>query len=271
MFRSQKIISFSEEIKQILISERKWKQEDIIVCAARHNLNPLLPPESFTYIPSRDFFRIAWLSRLNIQKRNAFKHFMNSLSGCSEFSMCPTIKVDIFGDGDDSANWHQIVSESHIPDNVLIEFKGPTKVTGDFLGRFDLVIAQGRGVIEALVSGTPVAICGENGYAGLVTTNNFDEFARTNFTGRGIDHVQYSSLNSDLANLYSSTFQDQVKYLQNISAEIFDVNIFAELIENITLSSTERIKWIPNGGSISRCIINNFLCILKSAIYRIRS
>ena len=261
LFRSSRIISFSSEIRDALVKDLGWPSDDVIVCPARHDLKPLLPPDGYQYRPHSPL-RIAWLSRLHEQKRRAFEHFLEQLSGLDSTYTGP-VEVKIYGDGDDEKNWVDLVSKTNFSERIEIIFKGYHKVNGDFLREHDLVIAQGRGIIEAIVAGVPVAVCGESGYIGRVTRKNIDYLERTNFTGRSIA-CSLSTLNIDLIDIQNHlATQNEVSCLQKISHDRYDVTTLINVLLDEIQSKNVFSGWIPCSGSALQCVMQNILDILR--------
>ncbi|MCI0521664.1 MAG: hypothetical protein L0Z70_15575, partial [Chloroflexi bacterium] len=82
-----------------------------------------------------------------------------------------------------------------------IRFLGGFRVQPGHLRQAELVVGQGRTAIEAMASGVAAAVCGNDGYYGLLTAENLAELARSNLTGRGM--AASGSLSADLAQLAS--------------------------------------------------------------------
>jgi hypothetical protein len=63
-----------------------------------------------------------------------------------------------------------------------------------FLGAAHVVIGAGRVVMESLLAGKPTIACGESGYEGLVSPDNYDAVSRTNFGDTGIRQTMNAEL-----------------------------------------------------------------------------
>ena len=110
---------------------------------------------------------------------------------------------------------------------VDIRFLGALRVTSDHLRQADLVVGQGRTVVEGIAAGVPSAVCGKDGYFGLIRPSNFHALALTNFTGRQLE--PFSDLQSDLKmrQVYLET-EKQVTY--KLAYENYDVSSGAKAI-----------------------------------------
>lgn len=72
----------------------------------------------------------------------------------------------------------------NFPNLPSIRYEGVRKITSEFLSGFNLVFAVGRTALESIATGVPVYVLGQDGSDGLVTEDNFQKFALTNFSGR---------------------------------------------------------------------------------------
>jgi glycosyltransferase involved in cell wall biosynthesis len=70
-----------------------------------------------------------------------------------------------------------------------------------FYNYADVVVGNGRGIMEAMACQKPVVILGENGEGAVVDDNNIQEAAKYNFSGR---HFRYNPVSSDM---FSTTLQ----------------------------------------------------------------
>ena len=73
----------------------------------------------------------------------------------------------------------------------------------------DMVVGHGRGILEAMACGKAVVVLGENGEAEVVNSNNMNEIAKFNFSGR---HLRYKSVSAaqSLSSIRSALQHDDV-------------------------------------------------------------
>lgn len=263
LLRTNILVSFSEEIRQALVTQRNWNQDEIVVCAARHDPRAFLPAEQFTFVP-RDIVRIAWISRLHSQKRTAFKYFLAELEDLASQDRDRRIQARVYGDGEDEVVWGNMAARLGCPERIGIAFMGRHQVSGDCLRGHDLIVAQGNGIIEAMLSGVPAAVCGEEGYAGLVTEAHFQRLAATNFTGRGMEHDVRTTLAQDITAIHARPMPARLRNLQRIAAQGFDVTRLAELIEGHAADGMANSRLVPGNGSVMRCVWQNITSIIQS-------
>ena len=194
--------------------------------------------------------RIAYISRLHSSKFSAFEYFIECLNDCSAVSL----EVHIIGDGKDASMFSEHTKKSKSKIEFL--FIGFKTIDFPLLNQYNLVVTMGRGVIESIGMKVPVAICGEQGYKGLVTTSNIFKFGITNFTGRSLN--AFSSLSSDLSILNKIDIED-LDLLANSVREKYDVKNMPNQI--LRLVDSENL--IPGNGSFFRTLILNFRMLLK--------
>jgi len=69
-----------------------------------------------------------------------------------------------------------------------------------YLDASDVFVGVSRAAEEAMCSGVPVIIAGNEGYGGILTKNNAEQLSRANLTGRGCE-AGFSELSSDVKTL----------------------------------------------------------------------
>ncbi|WPR77515.1 hypothetical protein [Algoriphagus sp. NG3] len=210
-------IVFSEENRDNLIKFFNWDKSLIKVLPARIDIDKF----SFSNIRHRSN-RIAFISRISESKKASFIHFINEVK--SNYKLLDLFSFDIVGDGDAQIEWSDISRNN----NLSLNFIGAKVITSDFLKQYDLVIGQGRVILESISSGIPCSICGENGYFGLVTPDNFDLVKLTNFTGRSV--VEFSSLIYDLDIIYTLN-NNYFTLLKNYVLKNYDIALLISEID----------------------------------------
>jgi glycosyltransferase involved in cell wall biosynthesis len=80
--------------------------------------------------------------------------------------------------------WDQ--GPAFIPTVFNIVWHGYTGTPQELIRRGDAVLGMGRVVLEGLAEGKPVALIGYDRICGAVTPGTFDDYRRSNFSGRGI-------------------------------------------------------------------------------------
>jgi len=241
------IITFSEEIKLKLIQRWNFPVESIHVNASRFSFPPFTSKVHMIKNPAR----IVYITGMRYDKLSSFEFFLDEFKSLTDIN----IIVDVIGDGDSRHLFEKLAEEKGIKNIFFIGFK---EVNDALLSKYDLVVTMGRGIIEGIGFGVPVAISGENGYKGIVDDNNFEKFSTTNFTGRNV--VANGSLDQDLNRLYGN----ELCYLDGLNRKVrekYDVsNLHKEILNlysnelvpyngNLILAATNLIKTIINKKS----------------------
>jgi glycosyltransferase involved in cell wall biosynthesis len=197
LLRVPGVIVFSKELYDGLILKFKFPKEYIrlspgrvdfdyfsrSVACANHNLNFNI-----------DGLRLLCVSRLEKQKAGGIENLLKEIQIASARRK---IQLAIIGDGDEKEVFVQKAEcvEVSSSGRARIWFTGAFRVTPDILRQADMVVGQGRTVVEAIASGVPAAVCGNDGYFGLIASTTYAELAASNFTGR---HVNWrGSLSQD--------------------------------------------------------------------------
>ncbi len=111
----------------------------------------------------------------------------------------PDFKILIIGDG----NKYQKLKNLAMDVNRKIGF--PVVIlTGARSDLYEIIrhgvifVGASRSALEGMASGLPTIICGDDGYGGITTENNFDLLAKTNFCARGCEKPNKERLLSDI-------------------------------------------------------------------------
>lgn len=262
------IVVFTEEIKSILVTEFGWNGNSILVCGGRIDTNSFAPLRDERSKLPGDKVCIALLSRVDSDKRMGFVGLVEELEAIPAGLPLGNIDVEVYGMGEDMAWWRLYLENQKIPTGVDVRFCGQVTVTAEFLNEFDLVVGQGRGVLEALAAGVPVAVSGERGYMGRVSTTNFATFARTNFTGRSMS--PQTQLAQDLVQILDHPAEKREEMmLRSIVEEQYSSESFCHVI--IQQINTRGSNLIPAGGSAIKALWK-FMCgQMKTVKHRART
>jgi len=94
----------------------------------------------------------------------------------------------------------------------------------DYIKSSDLVMAVGRSAIESLAMGKNVLIMNSNQANGLVTEDNFDEHAETNFSG----WTKYRKDDYDAGYIAKQLKRYDPKSLRHMITKKYDINLFID-------------------------------------------
>ncbi len=213
------MVVFSQEIIEVFTERYHLQAEDITLASGRVDFEYF---KNKTECSSLNFseqpsFRLLLVSRLAELKAKAILHLFSEIVDAAKTH---AIQLRIVGDGEARPFLEQEAAKIDAP-NVDIRFLGNLRIQAGHYQQADLVIAQGRSVIEAVASGVPAAVCGNDGYMGLVSTKTLPLFATTNLSSRG--QQQQTTLVDDLNNLaaYKST---ELNATQQVMYDRYDVS-----------------------------------------------
>jgi hypothetical protein len=120
-----------------------------------------------------------------------------------------------------------------------IRFLGGFRVNPSDLVHADLVVGQGRTVLEAIGCGVPAAVCGVDGYCGLLRVETFSQLAYTNLTGR--DFQPSTSLLEDIRR-YDEYVANEFAEIRQQVIDLYDAKRGAAAMEHALALAHEMCK-----------------------------
>ncbi len=102
-----------------------------------------------------------------------------------------------------------------------------------YINNADLVISLGRGAIEGLSCGRPVIVYDYQGGDGIITTNNFKQIEKNNFSGR---RYKKKFTKKDLINEFKKYNTISSNEMRNIALINFNVKIESQKILDILIT-----------------------------------
>jgi glycosyltransferase involved in cell wall biosynthesis len=183
--RGAAITAVSEESRQTLPAQGLLLPN--AVALAPTTLPPTLPPRRFVLLTRRDKLEHIRQSAL------LFARYASEVSGCTlvvadgemqfEAKDARSVRAALRQLG---ARWSASQGVRFLRRLPRIHFIGWTSDSRNAIRNADVVLGMGRVVLEAIAEGRPAVLIGYGDVHGLVTADNFDEWRRTNFSGRGI-------------------------------------------------------------------------------------
>ena len=178
------------------------------------------------------------------------------------------VQCFVVGDGEEreSLEFEAEKINKEFQDHIEIKFLGGFRVECNDLRQADLVVGQGRTVLEAIACGVPASVCGKDGYFGLVSPENFQIFAQTNFTGRGINNKGSLCQDLEKIDLY---FQNEMPKVYKLTHDMYDVNkstdLYLQSVFDIQkyYSKFDNLKW-----KLFKLWIEGSILALKNLIRR---
>jgi len=245
------IIVFSQELYDGIPLVQGIPQDYLVLSAGRIDFsyfeNVVIVNGYRDFGFTKNISSVLLVSRMHFGKHEAIQALFEQIK---EVARLREIQLVVVGEGDArsilEAQAAQIVEQSK--GRARIIFMGGFRITPSDLRQADLVIGQGRTVVEALASGVPAGVCGSSGYFGLLTPTSLPILVKTNLTGRGIQNQ--ATLLEDLERLdfHKAHEFDEV---HRMAFDIYDVSHGARTIELIVESIFEE----PSSFS-TRCMKN---------------
>jgi glycosyltransferase involved in cell wall biosynthesis len=218
------IVLFSKELKEGLQEQHKVSADNLILSPGRIDFQQLqrqlsdcsqAKPLNF----SEGSLRLLTISRLEGGKSEAIYKLMQAVADVAQQQK---VQLRIIGEGEARSDLEDYATTVVENSNNMadIEFLGGFRVTPCDLAQADLVIGQGRTVLEAIACGVPGSVCGSDGYFGLITSKSVSSLMRTNFTGRFVRDK--ATLISDLQCLEKYK-RNEFEGIKRQIQEIYDV------------------------------------------------
>lgn len=182
------IIVFSEELYDGLQKQHGLPAEDLVLSPGRVDFDwfqemarTAIGPHSLGFASSSP--RLLAISRLVGTKTSALLALLEQVEVVAQRR---AVQLRVVGEGEDRTILEQRAEDIRqaTGGKADIRFMGGFRVQASDLIQADLVIGQGRTVLEAIACGKAAAVCGSNGYNGLLCPENFSALVQTNLTGR---------------------------------------------------------------------------------------
>ncbi len=192
-FWGDRTLAVSEDIKDYLKKNYNIKDENITLTRNSVDISSF----NRERIPKK---LIIHTSRLD--KGRARTAFLLCESAQNILKNNPDWRVLIVGDG----NCFSELKRKAAGANAALGFEGVI-LTG---ARYDIpsilryggiFIGVSRSALEGMAAGLPVIICGDEGYGGILSYDNFDLLFKTNFCARGLELPKSQIITSDIQRL----------------------------------------------------------------------
>ncbi len=210
-----KSIFYSQELKDGMTKRYGLISKNIILIRARIDMNiykcSKVNKEFLNKYDLPSFgTRIVMATRLNHVKLpwlNTLFKFAEQIS-----SEKNGIKIIIAGDGPLFSNLkeHATKINQKSKGGLIIHMIGPVLRSDEMNQLYnyaDIIVGNGRGILEAMACRKPAILLGENGEGELVNESNVDEIARFNFSGRNFRKKECRS--GELQNLLKNLIENK--------------------------------------------------------------
>ena len=219
-FWGDKSLAVSEDIKEYLLKNYPIKSEDIKITQNSIDTELFSPGEEKKKL-------IIHTSRIDTGRaKTAFLLSRIAPALLSEFSEW---RIIIAGDGDLFGELKKSADEA----NLKLGFEGVILLgkmadIHKLLKTGSVFVGVSRAALEGMASGLATVICGDEGYGGIASNDNFNLLSSTNFCARGLPMPSDELLISDLKLLISD--EKKRSELSQISRSLIEENYRAEIM-----------------------------------------
>ena len=214
-------IAVSEDLGQHLVDAYGLAPERITVIPNGIDTNTFSP-----FIPETKNLTVAFLSRLDDDC---------SLGAYLLCEIAPAlarrygnIRILIGGGGNQLSSLRQLAKRTNSSLGFeCIHLVGNVKDTREFLHSATVFVGVSRAAMEAGICALPVVLCGNEGFIGRLTENNFELAASNNFCGRGCGRATADKLFSSVCEAISAP-RSHAEHISRLLSRRFNARLTAE-------------------------------------------
>lgn len=202
----QKTLAVSEDIKKYLMDNYKINESDITVTVngideekfARSAVKESIKKELSLQDGEKT---IVYVSRMDKSRSLVAHHLISCVEKLDP--IIENIKCIIVGGGDDFENVQKEAEEVNkkLSRNAIVLTGARTDIN-DLISPADLFVGVSRAALEAMASGKPTIVAGNEGYIGLFDEDKLSVGLETNFCCRGCREPSEKELLQDIANFF---------------------------------------------------------------------
>jgi len=247
---ASKIVSITEAAKEYTSKKFNVQEDKYIICNNGINF------DLYEYEEKEEdaINKILLLSRFSAEKIESIKHAINLF--IAMYAENKNMQLDIVGDGD----------KKEVIEEYILSFseKYPIKLLGKsneipcLIKEHDMVMAMGRGIIEAVAMKRLAFVIGYTGLKGIVTPDNIDIFQEENFTGRNKNDITIEQALIQISSIeYEKIVENNYKYLfENLNIQSCVNKILGETLDyqenNIVLELFKEIENLKSHLEVSK-------------------
>lgn len=206
---ASKIISITETAKEYTSKKFSVPKEKYMICNNEINFDLYEYEEK----NEEEIRKILLLSRISAEKVDSIKYAINLFIDMYENSeekqkMCLTIA----GDGEKKEEIFEYLATFSKKYPILL--LGESNKIPQLIKEHDMVMAMGRGIIEAIAMKRLAFIVGYTGLKGIVTPENIQLLQEENFTGRNKKDITTKEALEEISNVkYQEVIEKNYDYL----------------------------------------------------------
>ncbi len=228
-------IAVSEDIRSYIVKSAQIPPEQITVIPNAVDTNRFYPREK----PKKQGVHIGCLSRLDADSSKTAE-----LLCCIAPRLCRVrsgIHINIGGDGSQYGRVRQLAERvNKICGYECVRLHGAVRDVPHFLLEQDIYVGVARTVIEAALCGISSIICGDGGFFGRLTEDNFSAALAENFTARGEREADTADLFYELERVLCMSGEslcDEVVRVGKCMSEACSVERAADQTEGVYLKA----------------------------------
>ena len=211
----QKTLAVSEDIKDYLIKNYKMSEDDITVTVNGIDVEKF--SENTDQKSAMDEFNISkednlvvYVSRLDTSRSLVAHQLIESVVRLD--NIVENLKCIIVGDGDDFENVKKETVEANEKlGRIAIHLAGARVDVDKLIAPAKLFVGVSRAALEAMASGKPTIIAGNEGYIGLFSEDKLPLCLETNFCCRGCKMSETDLLAQDIGGFFGLWEEDTQK------------------------------------------------------------
>lgn len=230
-------IAVSEDIKQYLVKNYSLLANKVTVIPNGVDEKRFYPKEICGESPAAP--KIAFLSRLD------FDCSLGAYLLCDIaediFEKHPDASVIIGGAGSEFKAISSRASEvNRRLGKEFVVCVGAVDDAASFLRSANIFVGVSRAAIEAGLSGMPIILCGNEGFGGILTHQNFEVAAASNFCARDEVKANAPLLKKNILSLICNPYSTDAQKVRELFLKSYSLKSFAERTEEI-YKSTPRL------------------------------
>lgn len=202
----QAVVAVSEDIKKYLLDNYNFPEEKIVVTINGIDLSVFSPDTDKTKAYSEfgisdDDFTVVFVSRLDTDCTKAAREILSKIGELTE--KIPNFKFLIVGGGNDFEHIKTLADTANQKYGKRVILSGARTDMANVISPAKLFVGVSRAALEAMASGIPVILAGNQGYIGLFNEDVSKISYDTNFCGRGYGEISDTNLYEEILKFHS--------------------------------------------------------------------
>lgn len=219
----ERTVAVSEDIKRHLQQVFSLPARQISVIANGLDRRVFYPPTGESESDGVARVRVVFASRLDDDCSTA-AHQLLALSeawAVRAEQQGRVLTVTVIGGGTQYAPLRRYAEQINARRAGLIEMTGGQANVAPLLREGDLFVGVSRAALEALACGCRVLLAGDEGFGGILSVENFDRFAASNFCCRGEPPLTQAALDAAFDAFLQQPATENKRQIQTLQARLW--------------------------------------------------